>query len=263
GGRGVFHDFWPGVQVAGKDNLRQQTAMWQAMLMSAGIPNSKQVFIHGFVTAGGQKMSKSLGNVVDPVEIVEKYGVDATRYYLLGALPSYDDGDFTIEKFEEFYTAHLVNGVGNLTSRILTMIEKEQGVRSKEKDYLSLEGGEYGFWDSYVQAMTDYDFQKVVSLVNDFVKQLDTKISDEKPWEKAKNGEDIKPLLYQLAEGLRHIGLALLPIIPASAEKILTRLGYTQEQINSLNLNVEKEWGRLASGTKIVKGEILFPRLEK
>jgi len=103
-----FKDFWPGVQVAGKDNLRQQTAMWQAMLMSAGISKSKQVFIHGFVTSGGQKMSKTTGNVVDPFEIQQKYGTDALRFFLLGGMSAYEDGDFTIERFEEFYTAHLV-----------------------------------------------------------------------------------------------------------------------------------------------------------
>jgi methionyl-tRNA synthetase len=112
-----FEDAWPGVQVAGKDNLRQQTAMWQGMLASAGLPFSKQVFIHGFITAEGQKMSKSLGNVVNPYDLVAKYGSDATRYYLLGALPSGVDGDFSIKAFEETYGSKLANGIGNLAAR--------------------------------------------------------------------------------------------------------------------------------------------------
>ena len=142
-----FKKYWPGVQVAGKDNLRQQSAMWQAMLMSAGLPNSEQVFIHGFITSDGQKMSKSLGNVVDPFEIVKKNGTDANRYFLLGALPSYEDGDFTIARFEEYYTAHLVNGIGNLTSRILTMLEKysDNKIPPKSEDIFDIDG----FWKDY------------------------------------------------------------------------------------------------------------------
>jgi methionyl-tRNA synthetase len=114
-----FNSFWPGLQVAGKDNLRQQSSMWQAMLLSAGLPNSKQVFIHGFITANGQKMSKSLGNVINPFELVEKYGVDAVRYYLLREILPPDDGDFTYEKFEQRYNSDLAGGVGNLVARVL------------------------------------------------------------------------------------------------------------------------------------------------
>ena len=258
-----FEAFWPGVQVAGKDNLRQQTAMWQAMLMSAGLPNSKQVFIHGFITSDGQKISKSLGNVIDPVDVVGKYGTDAVRYFLLGGISSFEDGDFTIEKLEKFYTAHLANGVGNFTSRVLTMLEKYSNnvvpeKNNKSQDY-RLQTTD--FWEQYFLSMEKYNFEEGVRIVNDFVGVLDGIISEQKPWEKTKAGEDISGLLYQLAEGLRHIGLALLPIIPDSAEKILNSLGV--ENVKDLILDEEKECGRLAVGTKVKKGEMLFPRLEK
>ncbi len=245
-----YQDFWPGVQVAGKDNLRQQTAMWQAMLLSAGLPNAKQVFIHGFITSEGQKMSKSLGNVVDPFEIAEKYGTDALRYYLLGAVPSYDDGDFSIERFEDFYTAHLVNGVGNLTSRVLTMIEKYSESKIPQPSAVSRQLSE--FWTKYGESLNKYNFEECIKAVNNFVGELDTLISNEKPWEKAKNGEDISGLLYQLAESLRHIAVALLPIIPESAEKILDQLG---------TKDLSHDWGRMNEGSKIEKKEILFTRL--
>jgi len=257
-----FKDFWPGFQVAGKDNLRQQTAMWQAMLMSAGISNSKQVFIHGFVNSGGQKMSKSLGNVVDPIEIQEKYGTDALRFFILGGMNAYEDGDFTIKRFEEFYTAHLVNGVGNLTSRILTMLVNYTDGKVPKKYTGGLKKAiEENLWNRDEFLFKKYKFQDIVLNINSGVSTMDELISNEKPWEKFKNGEDISDLLYQLAEGLRHIGLALLPIIPESAEKILNSLGI--KDTDKLNLEEEKEWGRLEPGTKVTKPESLFPRLEK
>ncbi|MEK7522016.1 MAG: methionine--tRNA ligase, partial [Patescibacteria group bacterium] len=108
-----FNDFWPVVQVAGKDNLRQQSAIWQAMLMSAGLPNSKQIFIHGFITSDGQKMSKSLGNVVNPFDLIKKYGIDAVRYYLLREIPPADDGDYSEKRMNEVYSSDLANELGN------------------------------------------------------------------------------------------------------------------------------------------------------
>ncbi|HQL52535.1 MAG: methionine--tRNA ligase [Patescibacteria group bacterium] len=246
-----FEKNWPGVQVAGKDNLRQQAAMWQAMLISAGLPNSKQIFIHGFITAEGKKMSKSLGNVIEPYKIVEKYGTDAVRYYLLGAMPAYEDGDFSIQRFEEFYTAHLVNGIGNLTSRILTMLEKysESKIPQVENGNWEIEN----FWIKYNKYLSEYKFEEVVNLINKFVAELDSFISTQKPWEKVKAGEDISGLLYQLAEGLRQIAVALLPIIPETAEKILKQLNTTE---------LSHDWGKLSEGGIINKGGILFSRLE-
>ena len=254
-----FERFWPGIQVAGKDNLRQQSAMWQAMLMSAGLQPSKQIFIHGFITAEGQKMSKSLGNVVDPFEMVKKYGTDAVRYYLLGALPSCEDGDWSQERFEEYYTAHLVNGAGNLTSRILTMLEKYADSRIPEiaEDIFDTKT----FWDNYEDTLENFAFDENIKYVNFLVSAGDGLISEQKPWEKAKAGEDISFLLYQLAECLRHIGLALLSVIPEAGEKILSSLGVNVKSLEELKK--EKEWGRLKKGTQVKKGEVLFPRLGK
>ncbi|MFA7653633.1 MAG: methionine--tRNA ligase [Candidatus Magasanikbacteria bacterium] len=256
-----FKEFWPGYQVAGKDNLRQQSAMWQAMLMSAGLPPSKQVFIHGFITSGGQKMSKSLGNVIDPFEMVQKFGTDSLRYYLLGALPAYDDGDVTDEKFKEFYGAHLANGIGNLNSRILTMLENYcDGEIPENKKYLITIDWTTDFWKKLPSLVDNYNFGQVINMIGGIVAIADHLISEQKPWEKAKKGEDISGLLYQLAEALRHIGVALLPIMPTTAEKILSQFGIKVDW-KKFDWEGATKWGGLKPGTKIKKSEALFPRL--
>jgi len=121
-----FKKWWPVIQFAGKDNLRQQSAIWQAMLMSAGLPNSKQIFIHGFITVDGQKISKSLGNVVNPIELVRKYGTDPVRYFLLSKIHPFEDSDFTIEKFEDAHNSDLANGLGNLVARVAKLCEEAE-----------------------------------------------------------------------------------------------------------------------------------------
>ena len=187
----------------------------------------------------------------------EKYGVDAVRYFLLGGLSAYGDGDWSEERFENFYTAHLVNGIGNLTSRILTMIEKyqENKVPAVAVDIFETEK----FWLDYESAFAKFDFEEVVKNINSLVSKIDLKISEEKPWEKVKTGEDISVLLYQLVEGLRHLALSLVPIIPGTAEKILSQLNLEVSD----NFAEEKKWGLLQEGKEIKKADILFVRLEK
>jgi len=249
-----FNAFWPGVQVAGKDNLRQQSAMWQGMLLSAGLPLSKQVFIHGFITAEGQKMSKSLGNVVDPFSLVEEVGADTVRYYLLGSIPSHNDGDFSRTRFDEMYASKLANGIGNLTARVITMVEKytEGKVPEKAEDPFGLDS----YWKRYEEALTQYRFDELVKITEELAAACDAKIDEEKPWVKAKAGEDVGPLLYQLLETIRHLSLLLSPIIPETADKISEKLGLSKVSADTFN----KEWGGLASGGTIEKGDALFPR---
>ena len=213
----LFDSAWPSVQVAGKDNLRQQTAMWQAMLMSVGIEPSKQVFIHGYVTADGQKMSKSIGNVINPYDLVAEYGTDATRLYLLGGMPSWQDGDFSKEQFEILFATKLANGLGNLVSRVAAMCAKSfpEGI-----DRVSFDGADAAL----EAALKEYDFRKYVDLVWDVVDAANVKIGTEEPFKLVKiDPAAAKKSLSELAAMIRWIGAALEPVIPATAAEILRR----------------------------------------
>ena len=243
--------------VIGKGIIRFHAVYWLGMLLSARIPLPTVEFVHGYITVGGEKMSKSLGNVLDPYSVVSSYGTDPFRYFMLGALSSYNDGDFSDGRLQEFYTAHLANGIGNLTCRILTMLEKysRSAVPAEASDSFDTAS----FWQAYEKAMGEFRFDDAVKCIQSVVAVCDQTISDEKPWAKAKAGENIDALLYQLAETLRHVAVALLPIIPVSAEKILSQLGISRSSVGTLG--DEKQWGKLKEGVIIKKGEQLFPRL--
>jgi methionyl-tRNA synthetase len=210
-----FKAFWPGVQVAGKDNVRQQSAMWQAMLFSAGLPNSKQIMIHGFISHAGQKMSKSLGNVVNPLELVAQYGTDAVRYYLLKYVQPFEDSDFSIESFEEVYNADLANGLGNLVSRTANMIEKNGGkiknLKSKEPNKLKIKN----------QEIDEYRFDLALKEINNQITEADQLIDKEKPWELAKSDPaKAAEILSEVAGRIINIALELKPFLPETADKI-------------------------------------------
>jgi methionyl-tRNA synthetase len=209
-----FNNFWPVVQIAGKDNLRQQSAIWQAMLISAGLPSSKQIFIHGFITANGQKMSKSLGNVIDPLELIKKYGVDAVRYYLLREIPPTDDGDYSEKRMNEVYSSDLANELGNLVMRITTLAEKDSLTISNETRLRS---------SSYdVQAMKqfeNFEFNLILENIWKHIKILNKQTDEYAPWKKAT--EERKKFLINALSGINQIGYELQPFLPETAEKIL------------------------------------------
>lgn len=224
----TFESYWPGVQVAGKDNLRQQTAIWQAMLASAGLPFSKQVFIHGFITVNGQKISKSLGNTINPIEIAEKYGTDTLRYYLLAKINSYDDSDFTFQQFEETYNGELANGLGNLVSRVAKLCEKS-GIEFKPTKHLI---------DPKIgSALKNYKFDLALKTIWEEISQTDQFINGEEPWKLT--GDKLEKVLIHLVTHIRTISFNLEPFLPETAEKI------------------EKQF----TGPKIAAGSPLFPRL--
>ncbi len=217
----IFATVWPGVQVAGKDNLRQQAAMWQAMLISAGLPTSKQIFIHGFITSGGQKMSKSLGNVINPLEIVAEYGADALRYFIAHQLPAYEDGDFTLERFKEVYNTQLANGIGNLTSRILKMAV------SYEISFGGIEEGGNEVLLALDAPLSQFNFAEASDVIWRRIGSVDRYIQEHAPFKKIKVVETAdeakRDVVYLLAE-LYKIATALQPIMPETSVKILNLL---------------------------------------
>jgi len=231
GEEGDYEKFWPGMQVAGKDNLRQQSAMWQAMLMSAGLPNSTKILIHGFINSGGQKMSKSLGNVVDPFELVEKYGTDALRYYLLSEITPFEDGDFTVEKFELRYNADLANGLGNLVARVSNMLEKDTLT-------LTLSQRERGLEEEVNSKIKEFKFNEALKILWDELRKDDEELSKKRPW-KVEDVNDKKEILEPIALSILTVAELLKPFLPETAEKIIKQFSETQ----------------------IKKSESLFPRL--
>jgi len=209
-----FNDFWPGVQICGKDNLRQQTAMWQAMLMSANLPTSKQVMVEGFITSDGAKMSKSAGNVIDPLEYVAKYGTDAVRYFLTAELSVFEDSDMTRERFEEAFQASLANGIGNLCARVAAMAEKESLKVAVEK--LSIR-------EEVVEKLSGYRFDEAMALIWEDIKKADGLINQRQVWKL--EGEEKKTVLVELVKIVRQIGTDLTPFMPETAEKIMGQFG--------------------------------------
>lgn len=216
-----FEEFWGtkeapnGIQIAGKDQVRQQAAMWQAMLISAGLPTSKQILIHGFVTSGGQKMSKSFGNVVGPYEIIEKYGTDALRYYIAREMNMFEDSDFTWEKFEESYNANLANGLGNLVARVMKLSE----------DNLSEPVSQFLKHELVFPPLEKFEIGKLIEYVATRIQNLDKKINDEEPFKLVKTEpEKAREIIRELVEELHHIAELLNPFLPATSDKIFVAI---------------------------------------
>jgi methionyl-tRNA synthetase len=219
-----FKEFWPGIQFAGKDNLRQQSAMWQAMLLSAGLPPSKQIVIHGFITSGGQKMSKSLGNAVDPFELVAGYGTDALRYWLLRGITPFEDGDFTLEKFREVYNADLANGLGNFAARVLKMaltndVWPESLPESNAVWKEPLLGGEMA------KDLEQFRFDRATEQIRASIAGLDQLIQIKQPFKLVKSDQvEAKKIMVNLVDQLWIIAVLLEPFLPETAMKIQTAI---------------------------------------
>ncbi|HXK39689.1 MAG TPA: class I tRNA ligase family protein, partial [Candidatus Paceibacterota bacterium] len=213
---GNFTKFWENgatMQVAGKDQVRFQSLMWQAMLMSAGIKPTDRIVYHGFVISGGKKMSKSSGDAVNPFGLVEEFGTDAVRYFILRHLHPFEDSDFTRERFVESYNAGLANGLGNLVSRVMKMAEQylDAPVVVLERSIL----------DAYFDLLDGYRFNEAADLVWKEIADCDLRIQETQPFKVVKeDAEKGKALIGELAVRLYTIGRMLNPLMPATSKII-------------------------------------------
>ena len=208
-------DWWPAeAQFVGKDILRFHAIIWPAMLMGLGLPLPKNLVSHGMVLANGQKMSKSIGNVVDPMEAIEKHGLDAFRYYFLRHIDTFADSDFTWEKFDNAYNNELANDLGNLVQRLATLAKKNNITINDEL--------KFELPHEYTELMDNFEYSKAFDYVWAKVQDINRKIDEEKPWSLAKNGEieKLNTCMIGLIDELLNANNMLKPFIPDTCKKI-------------------------------------------
>jgi methionyl-tRNA synthetase len=260
-GEDLTERFWPcDVHVMAKDILKFHTVFWPALLMAAGIELPRRCFIHGYLLMDEHKMSKSLGNVVDPFRIVELYGADALRYYLLREVSFGQDGSISTEGFERRYTSELANEYGNLASRTLAMIAKyRDGVVPDAEAPAELAAA---FADAPERVLERFDAVELTAALEEIwalVRRLNAFVQEEQPWQLAKDEAQsgrLDSALYALAEGLRVVSLLVLPFVPTAAGKLLEALGHEDRSLEAVR------FGSAGGGARIGALEPLFPRVE-
>lgn len=229
-----YNKWWPAdVHVIGKGIIRFHAIYWPAFLLSAGLKLPKKIMVHGYYTVNGQKMSKTLGNVYDPVPLLEKYGADPLRYYCLAKTPPFTDGDFSESKFIESYNSDLANGLGNLVARVAKLCEKESFEFTADAWRFEEEP-----FEKIRQNLDKFKFNDALGIIWGWISDLDKKIEEHKPW--VLSPENLKLRLDDYVNQIRMIATALQPFLPETAEKILAQ--FAEPTIKS--------------------GEILFPRIK-
>jgi methionyl-tRNA synthetase len=252
--------FWPpNVQLLAKDILKFHAVIWPALLMAADLPLPKQLYIHGYLLMDEHKMSKSLGNVIDPFQIIDKFGTDALRFYLMREVSFGQDGNVSTEGFENRYTTELANEYGNLARRTLAMVDRyRDGQITKPSVNLPLAEQFAGITESVCGRLDRIDVTGALDEIWQRIRALNAFVAAEEPWQLAKDpaqAEHLDAVLYTLAEGLRVVSILLHAWIPDATDKLLAALGEDRRDIASASFG---DW----TGDKVSKIEPLFPRVE-
>jgi len=209
-----YKKWWPAdLHIIGKGILRFHAIYWPAFLLSAGLEPPKELFVHGYLTVDGQKMSKTIGNVIDPQDLIEKYGADALRYYLLKEISPYDDGDFSEEKFKRVYNADLANGLGNLVARVAKLCEKNNYKTTKVSKIFPR--------SKVLEKLNDFRFNEALSYINEEVSRLNRRINEESPW--ILKGRQLQNELDYYIPSIRLIAGDLQVFLPETSKKILAQ----------------------------------------
>ena len=262
--------WWPADHhLVGKDILTTHSVYWSTMLMALGVPLPGTIFAHGWWTREGRKMSKSIGNVIDPNEVVDSYGADAFRYFLLREVPFGLDGDYSPEAFVTRFNTELANDLGNLLSRVQTMISKYfsgsiPSVGPADALDRDLRETAEALPDTIDADLSDLAFSKYLQDLWTLVGRANRYVEENAPWTLAKKNDmdRLGSVLYNLAESLRLIGLFIYPVMPSTAQKIWDGLGM-EKKIVEARFEQERSWGGLKAGTVIKVGEQLFPRIDR